>query len=121
MVLAQRSTGGCPWSTRLSGTDTERDLRHEPEILVGALRQATGAVSRPAAGHAREAARIAAVVALHPLGVANRAVEAAVAWGCSDVPNRPTRPESTPVLLVHGCGANKSSWIALTAHLRRAG
>lgn len=89
---------------------------------MGAVQDAVAAVGRPVTGHAREAVRIVAVAALHPLGVANRAVEGAVSIRSRHNPAAADeRLANTPVLLVHGCGANKSSWIAMTAHLRGAG
>ena len=90
---------------------------------MGVLNEAVVALRRRSTytGQLREAARVAAVVALYPLGVANSAVDAAVSWGGGSIPCKPEDASSTPVLLVHGCGGNKSSWISLTAHLRQAG
>lgn len=107
------------WERDVTRTKGRRVVPDEEDV-VGAVQDAVAAVGRPVAGHAREAVRIAAVAALHPLGVANRAVEGAVSARCRHNPTRERLP-NTPVLLVHGCGANKSSWIAMTTRLRRDG
>lgn len=77
------------------------------------------AAVRPAtySGHLREATSTAVTVALWPLGMVDRGLSelrrmAAAADG-SQV--------STPVLLVHGYGANKSNWLFLERYLRQAG
>lgn len=64
-------------------------------------------------GHVREAVGLARAVAAYPRGV----FESAITCGrpCGDVRH------DTPVLLVHGFGHNRSAWMVLDRHLRKAG
>lgn len=64
-------------------------------------------------GHARELAGIARAMAAYPKGV----FESAITCG------RPTGnvQHDTPVLLIHGFGHNRSAWMVLERHLRKAG
>lgn len=73
------------------------------------------AVRRPAtySGHVRELTSTVVTTALWPLGFGDRSPEAAPAEGAGD--------DSTPVLLVHGFGANKSNWLFIRRHLQQAG
>jgi triacylglycerol lipase len=66
-------------------------------------------------GHLREAASTAVTVGLWPFGVVDRGLQELRSWAHGDhgVP--------TPVLLVHGYGANKSNWIFLERELRNSG
>lgn len=74
------------------------------------------ALRRPATyvGHVREASSTIVTVGMWPFGWADR--------GLDDVgePDEPSRVE-TPVLLVHGYGANKSNWLFLHRYLHQAG
>lgn len=73
------------------------------------------ALRRPGtySGHMREAASTLVTMGIGPLGFADQAV----------VDRRnPTRDSTaTPVLLLHGFGANRSNWWVLNRHLRAAG
>lgn len=73
------------------------------------------ALRRPGtySGHMREAASTLVTMGMWPLGFADQAV----------VDRRnPTRDSAaTPVLLLHGFGANRSNWWVLNRHLRAAG
>lgn len=64
-------------------------------------------------GHVREALGLARAVAAYPRGV----FESAITCGrpCGDLRH------DTPVLLVHGFGHNRSAWMVLERHLRKAG
>jgi pimeloyl-ACP methyl ester carboxylesterase len=67
-------------------------------------------------GHLREAASLAITAAVYPFGRVDR--------GLHDLRRRLQEHEgdtSTPVLLVHGYGANKSNWFFLERELRNAG
>lgn len=64
-------------------------------------------------GHVREAAMIARAAADYPKGL----LDAAITFG------RPAGDgkHDTPVVLVHGFGHNRSAWLVLDRHLRKAG
>jgi triacylglycerol lipase len=64
-------------------------------------------------GHVREALGFARAVAAYPRGM----FESAITCGnpCGDIRH------DTPVLLVHGFGHNRSAWMVLERHLRKAG
>lgn len=64
-------------------------------------------------GHVREALGVARAVAAYPKGM----FESAITCGrpCGDMRH------DTPVLLVHGFGHNRSAWMVLERHLRKAG
>lgn len=66
-------------------------------------------------GHARELASTAVTAALWPFGVVDRGLQELRTWAHGDdgIP--------TPVLLIHGYGANKSNWMFLERELRGAG
>jgi pimeloyl-ACP methyl ester carboxylesterase len=71
------------------------------------------ALRRPTtySGHAREALSTVVTASMWPLG-----------WSAPKLPELPEQPSaSTPVLLVHGYGANKSNWHFLTRHLGSVG
>lgn len=65
-------------------------------------------------GQAREVAAVALTAGLWPFGLAERGL------GVLSDPDVPSR-EPTPVLLVHGYGANRSNWLYLARGLREAG
>ena len=68
------------------------------------------------AGHLREATSTLLTAGLWPLGVVDRGIADLRGLGSTaDV------PVDTPVLLVHGYGANKSNWLFLTRYLHQAG
>jgi triacylglycerol lipase len=82
------------------------------------------ALRRPAtyAGHAREAASAAVTAGMWPFGVIGES------WPTGPVAADPAghvhlteHGHRTPVLLVHGFGANRSNWTFLARHLRAAG
>jgi triacylglycerol lipase len=75
------------------------------------------AVRRPATytGHFREAASTAITAGMWPLGFADAGLRELEA-----LTRRPSTVE-TPVLLVHGYGANKSNWMYLRRYLGHAG
>jgi triacylglycerol lipase len=67
-------------------------------------------------GHLKEAASTVLTAGMWPLGVLDR--------GLADLAGLPAHDDSpveTPVLLVHGYGANKSNWLFLKRYLRGAG
>jgi triacylglycerol lipase len=66
-------------------------------------------------GHAREAASTIITAGMWPLGFADSGVRELEALAA-----QPTTVD-TPVLLVHGYGANKSNWVFLRRHLSQAG
>lgn len=72
------------------------------------------AVRRPSTytGHVRELTSTAITTALWPLGWRGDA---------DDGPVVPGDRATTPVLLVHGFGANKSNWLFIRRHLEQAG
>ncbi|MCC5952461.1 MAG: alpha/beta fold hydrolase [Acidimicrobiia bacterium] len=74
------------------------------------------AVRRPAtyAGHAREVVSTALTVGAWPFGLVDPGLD-------SLVDRDEESPVPTPVLLVHGYGANRSNWGFLSRHLRQAG
>lgn len=79
---------------------------------VGAvLRAATRPETYP--GHFRELTSTAITAAVWPLGLAD--------WVRSPGSRDDESTVSTPVLLVHGFGANKSNWLFLERHLEQAG
>lgn len=72
------------------------------------------ALGRPStyAGHLREVAGAAVTIGMWPLGLADQTL----------ADNRSSADEvATPVLLVHGYGANRSNWWFLNRHLRASG
>lgn len=73
------------------------------------------ALRRPGtySGHMREAASTLVTMGIWPLGFADQAVV--------DHRNPPRDSAATPVLLLHGFGANRSNWWVLNRHLRAAG
>jgi pimeloyl-ACP methyl ester carboxylesterase len=75
------------------------------------------AARRPATytGQLREAASTVLTMGMWPLGFADRGVAA-----INSMTDRPSDVE-TPVLLVHGYGANKSNWMFLRRYLQQAG
>jgi pimeloyl-ACP methyl ester carboxylesterase len=90
---------------------------------MGAARRAAaaaGAVAhaarRPAtyAGHLREVTSTAITAGMWPLGFGDRGIEDLAALPDGS-------PVETPVLLVHGYGANKSNWLLVHRHLHQAG
>lgn len=70
------------------------------------------AVRRPSTytGHLRELSSAAVTTALWPLG-----------WRGDGEPAVAGEGATTPVLLVHGFGANKSNWLFIRRHLEQAG
>jgi triacylglycerol lipase len=67
-------------------------------------------------GQLKEAASTVLTASMWPLGVLDR--------GLADLAGLPARdgsPVDTPVLLVHGYGANKSNWLFLKRYLHHAG
>lgn len=64
-------------------------------------------------GHVREALGLARAAAAYPRGM----FESAITCGrpCGDIRH------DTPVVLVHGFGHNRSAWMVLERHLRKAG
>jgi triacylglycerol lipase len=79
---------------------------------VGAI---TTALRRPHTyvGHVRELGGIARAVAAYPRGVFESAIRCGTPTG--DVGH------DTPVLMIHGFGHNRSAWMVLERHLRKAG
>jgi pimeloyl-ACP methyl ester carboxylesterase len=75
------------------------------------------AARRPAtySAHVRELTSTALTAAVWPLGLADWARPAIVGPPLAD------SAVATPVLLIHGFGANKSNWLFLERHLRHAG
>lgn len=73
------------------------------------------ALRRPGtyAGHVREAASTVATMGMWPLGFADQVL--------ADHRGSTARSVATPVLLLHGYGANRSNWWILNRHLRAAG
>lgn len=86
---------------------------------TGPARAAWRAAQRPAtyAGHLREATSAAVTAALWPFGLVDR--------GRAEprrlAPRDGGGGVETPVLLIHGYGANKSNWLYLEQYLREAG
>jgi pimeloyl-ACP methyl ester carboxylesterase len=76
------------------------------------------AATRPSTytGHVREATSTALTSALWPLGLADRALNDADAERVAT-----ESAVTTPVLLVHGFGANKSNWLFVKRYLLQAG
>jgi pimeloyl-ACP methyl ester carboxylesterase len=66
-------------------------------------------------GQFREMASTLLTMSMWPLGFADSGVA-----GLDERPERPSRVD-TPVLLVHGYGANKSNWMFLRRYLHQAG
>jgi triacylglycerol lipase len=87
----------------------ERVTRPAAEVLKAAARRET------LPGHLRETASIAVTAAMWPFGMADR--------GLTELRRLLAGEEGggTPVLLVHGYGANKSNWLFLQRYLRDAG
>lgn len=67
-------------------------------------------------GHAREAVSIAVTAAVWPFGFADRGLHELRRLAGMEQPS-----DRSPVLLVHGFGANKSNWMFLQRDLRAAG
>jgi triacylglycerol lipase len=86
--------------------EVRRDVR---ELARAAVRRET------LPGHLREAASTAVTMALWPFGVVDRGLQELRTWAAGD------SGLATPVLLVHGYGANKSNWLFLERELRSAG
>jgi pimeloyl-ACP methyl ester carboxylesterase len=84
---------------------------------VGPVGAVLHAARRPATytGQLREAASTALTMGMWPLGFVDRGVGALEA-----LVDKPTQID-TPVLLVHGFGANKSNWMFLRRYLQQAG
>jgi pimeloyl-ACP methyl ester carboxylesterase len=84
------------------------------------LRNLLRAAGRPAsyAGELREILSTAVTMGLWPLGLVDRGF--ADFSRLAEAANSPDGG-TTPVLLVHGYGANKSNWLFLERHLRHAG
>jgi pimeloyl-ACP methyl ester carboxylesterase len=88
----------------------ERLVSPAAEVVRAALRPET------VPGHIRELTSLGVTAAMWPLGLADK--------GIAELRRRVTGDESpieTPVLLVHGYGANKSNWLYLERYLRDAG
>lgn len=86
--------------------------------VTAPVRTALRAAARPESytAQVREAASLAVTAALWPFGFLDR--------GLSELRSRAaagSSPVATPVLLVHGYGANKSNWFFLDRHLRQVG
>jgi triacylglycerol lipase len=64
-------------------------------------------------GHVREAAMLARAATTYPIGV----LDAAITFGRPGGDGK----HDTPVVLVHGFGHNRSAWVVLDRHLRKAG
>jgi triacylglycerol lipase len=83
------------------------------------------ALTRPGSypGHARELTSTAVTAAMWPLGLVGWSPPSTGATtGVTGRSGRRREPlVSTPVLLVHGFGANKSNWFFLRRHLEQAG
>jgi pimeloyl-ACP methyl ester carboxylesterase len=75
------------------------------------------AVRRPSTyrGHVRELTSTLVTSAMWPLGWSDRAP------GSSEPSTDADPDDPTPVLLVHGFGANKSNWLFIRRHLHQAG
>ncbi len=87
----------------------ERITRPAAEVLRAARRPET------LPGQAREVASTLVTAAMWPFGVADRGLaELRRLLGDED-------GDGTPVLLIHGYGANKSNWLFLERYLRDAG
>jgi pimeloyl-ACP methyl ester carboxylesterase len=86
------------------------------ERAVAPVRAVAVAARRPAtySGHLKELTSTVVTAGMWPLGVADRGLSA-----LAPVPDR--SPVSTPVLLVHGYGANKSNWLFVNRYLQQAG
>jgi triacylglycerol lipase len=76
------------------------------------------AAARPQsyAAQLREAASLAVTATMWPFGWVDRGITELRSKAAAD-----TSPVETPVLLVHGYGANKSNWFFLDRQLRQAG
>lgn len=76
------------------------------------------AATRPASwsAQAREARSLAITAAVWPFGWADRGLAELRTRSGAD-----SSPQQTPVLLIHGYGANKSNWIFVERELRMAG
>jgi triacylglycerol lipase len=85
------------------------------ERLTGPVTSVGRAVLRPEtySGQLREATSAALTAAMWPLGFADRAL--------ADGPGEDDSPVATPVLLVHGFGANQSNWLFVRRYLHQAG
>jgi len=83
--------------------------------MVEPVGRVTLALRRPGtyAGHAREAASTLVTMGMWPLGFADQALV--------DRRGHHSATVATPVLLLHGYGANRSNWWILNRHLRTAG
>ena len=88
------------------------------QLIVRPVHTFTIAARRPETyvAHAREAASLAITAAMWPFGWVDRGIthlrsEAGAA----------TSPNATPVLLIHGYGANKSNWFFIDRELRYVG
>lgn len=86
-----------------------------PVVDNPSVRVITTALRRPHTyvGQLREAMGVARAVAAYPRGI----FESAITCGQS----RGDVVHDTPVLLLHGFGHNRSAWMVLERHLRRAG
>lgn len=82
--------------------------------MIDPMGRAALALGRPStyAGHLREVAGAAVTIGLWPLGLADQALSDA---------RSSADAVGTPVLLVHGYGANRSNWWFLNRHLRASG
>lgn len=81
--------------------------------VVDPVARVAHAVRRPGtySGHAREAISTVLTASMWPMG-----------WSAPALPDRGDGDDtSTPVLLVHGYGANKSNWYYMGRHLATAG
>lgn len=105
------------------GAEGETVGEHDSERggLVRRMAAPVGAVAHAAkrpttyAGHLREVTSTVVTASVWPLGFRDRGLEDLD--GSLDAPSL----VATPVLLVHGYGANKSNWLFLRRHLDSAG
>jgi pimeloyl-ACP methyl ester carboxylesterase len=87
---------------------------------VGAMLAPVGAIAHAArrpstyAGHVKEATSAVVTAGMWPLGFRDPGLEELGDRGSAS-------PVETPVLLVHGYGANKSNWLFVSRYLHQAG
>ena len=116
MAPAQRGDGATSKGATAMGEGRNTSLVGRVAAPVGAVLHAA---RRPGtyAGHLREVTSTALTAGMWPLGVVDRGLgELRHLTGPAA-----HSPVATPVLLVHGYGANKSNWLYLTRYLHQAG
>lgn len=118
---AARPDGAGPPPARNPGQDRKAtDVHRYLDRVLGPLGSVVHAARRPETylGHSRELTSTVLTAGIYPFGFGDRGVGAARS---AEAVVDDGSPVATPVLLVHGFGANKSNWLFVRRHLDQAG